>query len=275
MKKLFFPFFILLSITNIFAQDVKLGAKTFEESQILATAAGVLLEARGYSIEKHFNINTGILRLKLEKGEIDCYFEYFPGTARNFYRKHTDISEEEIKKLDKEKGLVWGQSISYSNGYVIVSKNDKYKLISDLDGAQERIFVNPDFMTRPEGYKKLSKLYNLGDLQVEEFDHRIILKFLKRKSSEKKGDVQLALIYETDPEISDGLTMLEDDKLHFKKYHPTPVCVEKSAHLIPILDVISKAITLKDIHALLRQVVPNKQAMTSIVQDWLKNKGIL
>ena len=68
---------LLLAACVANAQSVRIGSKTFGESYILAEAAALLLEERGYEVERRFGMNgTQILFEALENGAIDLYPEY-------------------------------------------------------------------------------------------------------------------------------------------------------------------------------------------------------
>ena len=71
------PLLLLLLPALAQAESVRIGSKTFAENYILAEAAALLLEARGFEVERRFGMNgTQILFDALSSDEIDLYPEY-------------------------------------------------------------------------------------------------------------------------------------------------------------------------------------------------------
>lgn len=264
--------FIVFTITIIypfivFSQTTTIGGKTFEESWAMAKAASLLLKNEGYSVSEKLNVSTGNLRQMLLIGDVDCYFEYSPGTALTFYKGTKDF--QEVKAKDLEKGLIWGKPAKFSNSWSVISTDPAYKRISDLEYFKGRVVVVETFVTRGDGFNKLKKHYGLDQLSAIEQGHAMVYKVLSL------GEIRLGVGFETDPQILEqNLTVLEDDKNFFAKYYPTPICRKEHSYALEYMNKITEVMTLKDIQKLISEMVKKPNNFDFIVSSWAKEVGL-
>lgn len=268
--------YLLISICfpiHIYSETIVIGGKTFDESQLFSTATAILLERDGVTVEKKLNITTTNLRKLQEEGKVDCYFEYFPGTALTFY-PNEEISKhnwDKIKELDFHKNLIWGESANYSNGFVVITNLKGVDKISNLSNVTEKIYLPASYRYRRlDGYELLSKHYNLSNLDVKEEGHLVILGLFKKKA------IRLGIVYDTDLKgMEQFATVLKDDKEFFFPYKPTPVCRSEKSFALEAMNKISSEITLDEMLGMIFNVSKSKQLIKVEAEKWLRKKGLL
>lgn len=215
--------FLLLSF-SVSAQTIRVGAKHFNESYILAEVISQLLEANGFKVERNYNLGGTLVCFEsLKNNQIDVYPEY-TGTISEAILKLTDKPGifDLNEKLKNEHGLEITGSFGFNNTYAFAVKKktaEKYNLvnISDLKAHPEiKTAMSYEFIKRKDGWENLAELYNINIKPVG-IDHGLAYQSLD------EGKIELTDVYSTDGEISKyDLVILKDDKKYFPQYMGVP-----------------------------------------------------
>jgi osmoprotectant transport system permease protein len=222
MKK--YILLILLASCSVSSQSIRVGAKHFNESYILAEVIAQLLESNGFKVERNYNLGGTLVCFEsLKNNQIDVYPEY-TGTISEAILKLTDKPGifDLNEKLKKEYGLEISGSFGFNNTYAFAVKKktaEKYNLvnISDLKAHPEiKAAMSYEFIKRKDGWENLAEMYNINIKPVG-IDHGLAYQSLD------EGKIELTDVYSTDGEISKyDLFILNDDKRFFPQYMGVP-----------------------------------------------------
>jgi len=270
------------------------GGKNFTEQYLLSDMAKQLLEKNGFNVHLRTGIGTAIARKALESGQIDLYYEY-TGTAYTLFFKQSnpDIMSDPIKiyrwvkEYDVKNGLIWLDPVNFNNTYTIMmSRTQARRLgIGTISEFAERIRENPrtlsialaaEFWERPDGFKKLMKIYEfrLPISNIRKMDMGLTYMALK------EGEVDAAMGFATDGRVSAfGLMNLEDDKRFFPAYNPAPVIRESTLNHHPqirdILLPLAGKLTTQEMRDLNAAVDVDHRAVRAVAGEWLEKNGLL
>lgn len=222
MKKVFL---ILLLFSSLNAQTIRVGSKHFNESYILGEIISQLLEAKGFKVERNFNLGGTLVCFEsLTNNQIDIYPEY-TGTISEAILKSTDkLTDEQLnEKLKSLHKLEMGKTFGFNNTYAFAVKKhtaEKYQLktISDLKKVPNlKIAVSYEFLKRKDGWENLALLYGLPQKPAG-IEHGLAYDALDA------GKIELTDVYSTDGEIPKyDLVILQDDKNYFPQYYAVPL----------------------------------------------------
>lgn len=220
---------LCLSVDGIASEKkIVIGGKNFTEQYLLCQMAKLLLEKAGFTVKLKTGLPTNLIRKALEEGEIDLYYEY-TGTAYTVFYKQSDPAimnnskkvYEWVRNHDRKKGLIWLDPVQFNNTYTLIMKKDIAKkkdirTISDLASyvnkhPKEPIFgIGTEFWERPDGFRKLMKVYGL----------KVPAEMIKKMSiglayiALKDGQISVGMGFATDGRISAfGFVSLVDDKI--------------------------------------------------------------
>ena len=264
---------------------VVVGSKDFTESAILGEIVAQMLEARGVSVERDFELGGNLPHDALLAGRIDLYPEY-TGTAYTAILHHAPITDpravsEQVKKEYEEKfNVVVSEPLGFENTFAILvrgadARQLKLKTISDAapHARNWRAGFGQDFMSRADGYPGFSKSYNLKFAeQPREMD--LSLTYIALAS----GKVDLIAGNSTEGRIAAlDLVQLEDDRHYFPPYEAVYLVRKDTRARVPALnEVLAKlahAISTEEMRKLNYDVDANKRSQAEVVREWLKRKG--
>lgn len=214
---------LTLLVTTILADDqqsVRIGAKAFTESVILANIARHLGREAGNDINSVEELGgTQVLWSALRSGEIDLYPEY-TGTIRQELMRDKELPDlATLRKELRALGLGMTDPLGFNNTYAIgvsqeTARVHGLKSISDL--AQHSDFqygFSNEFLDRGDGWPSLQAAYQLHPQEVRGLEHALAYRALAA------GEVEVIDVYTTDPNIRKyDLMLLEDDFSHFPEY---------------------------------------------------------
>jgi len=256
---------------------VVIASKDFTESIILAEIAAQLLEARGVSVERQFELGGNLPHEALLSGKVDLYPEY-TGTAYAAILHHTPISNSRkvYEQVKQEYATQFGLDISpplgFENTFAMLVRGEdarrlKLKTISDATPYAPgwRAGMGQDFMSRADGFPGFSKAYGLKFREVREMD--LSLTYIALASKQ----VDLIAGNSTEGRIATlDLVQLEDDRRYFPPYEA--VYVVRKAALTPtlseVLSKLSNAITTDEMRKLNYEVDGNKRDVKEVVREW-------
>lgn len=276
MKK--YLLLILIFATCINSQTIRVGAKHFNESYILAEIISQLLESNGYKVERNFNLGGTLVCFEsLKNNELDIYPEY-TGTISEAILKLNDKPGiyELNEKLKSEQGLEISGSFGFNNTYAFAVKKktaEKYNLktISDLRAFPElKTALSYEFIKRKDGWENLAEMYGLKNKPVG-IDHGLAYQSLD------DGKIELTDVYSTDGEISKyDLVILKDNRNFFPAYLAVPFL--RSMLDPKIKDLVhSLSGTINDslMRSMNSKVLYENKSFGEVANEFLKNNKLI
>jgi osmoprotectant transport system permease protein len=263
---------------------VTIASKDFTESIILAEIAAQLLEARGVSVERQFELGGNLPHEALLSGKADLYPEY-TGTAYAAILHHTPISDprQVFEQVKQEYATNFNLDISrplgFENTFAILVRGDdarrlKLKTISDaaLHTSKWRAGLGQDFMSRADGFPGFSKTYGLKFAEVREMD--LSLTYIALASKQ----VDLIAGNSTEGRIAKlDLVQLADDRHYFPPYEAVYILRKNalSPELTEVLGKLANAISTEEMRQLNYDVDGNKRDVKEVVREWIVKRGVL
>jgi osmoprotectant transport system permease protein len=256
---------------------VVIASKDFTESIILAEIAAQLLEARGVSVERQFELGGNLPHEALLSGKVDLYPEY-TGTAYAAILHHTPISNprQVYEQVKQEYATQFGLDISpplgFENTFAMLVRGEdarrlKLKTISDATphAPEWRAGMGQDFMSRADGFPGFSKAYSLKFREVREMD--LSLTYIALASKQ----VDLIAGNSTEGRIATlDLVQLEDDRHYFPPYEAVYVVRRGSLPVVSeVLAKLANAITTDEMRKLNYEVDGNKRDVKEVVREWV------
>lgn len=215
------------------APELRIGAKNFSESRILAEMILALAERQDVPVSGIVDYpSTQSIMTAIEDGVVDIYPEY-NGTGLVMLGQNpmTDGARAtaRVQELYGPLGLTWLDGFGFANNYGLVMRADRaaeldVQTISDLVpvAGDLGIAVEDDFPTRPlDGLEPLLQRYGMsfGNVEVVALEEREQVFDLLLNDS-----VDVAEAYTTDGQIAEyGLVVLEDDLDFFPIYDALPL----------------------------------------------------
>jgi osmoprotectant transport system substrate-binding protein len=277
------------------AQEKKItvGGKNFTEQYLLPELAKDLLEKNGFQVELKTGLPTNMARKAILTGEIDLYYEY-TGTAYTVFYKQNDpqiMNNPQavytwVKEKDAQKNLVWLDPVKLNNTYTLMmNKSQAEKLgissISDLAAYVDKhpedliVGIGTEFWNRPDGFKKLSKVYNLKF----PFDNIKKMSLGLAYQALKDGQIDVGMGFATDGRIAAfGFVTLEDNKQFFPVYNPAPVIrkevLERHPNIEAILKPLAENLSTNEMQNMNKAVDVEHKSESDVAEAWIKKKGL-
>jgi osmoprotectant transport system permease protein len=267
------------------AARVVVGSKDFTESVLLAEIVAQMLEARGLTVERQFELGGNLPHDALVAGRIDLYPEY-TGTAFTAILRHPPITDpravyDQVKREYAEKYNVdVSPPLGFENTFAILVRGKdarRLKLRTISEAAPHargwRAGFGQDFMSRADGYPGFSKAYGLRFAeQPREMD--LSLTYIALASNK----VDLIAGNSTEGRIAAmDLVQLEDDRRYFPPYEAVYLVRKDSLIRVPalgeVLAKLSNAITTEEMRKLNYEVDANKKNSAEVIREWIKLKG--
>ncbi|MEZ5478148.1 MAG: glycine betaine ABC transporter substrate-binding protein [Thiolinea sp.] len=284
-----------LSMTLVACQDdapvLKVGSKSFAESQVLAEMIAQLAENEGIEVERKIPYgDTNQILQAVKEAHIDVYPEY-NGTSLIFLGQapssDSAASTATVNRLFKPEGLEMGAGFGFANDYVMVMTQERaaalnVSKISDLAGLSDpaTFSIDEDFLKRPaDGLQQMNRRYGITGSQYVAFpvgsegkDQQI--------SALLEGSADVGELYSTDGQIAEyNLMVLEDDLQFFPVYDAMPLVRSAALVSIPqlqtVLEQLSGTISAADMQALNKAVDLDAQTPATVATAFLESKGLL
>lgn len=265
------------------AQRVVVGSKDFTESALLAEIVAQMLEARGVSVERRFELGGNLPHNALVSGTVDLYPEY-TGTAYTAILHHPPISDsravyEQTKQEYAQKfNVEVSAPLGFENTFAILirgadARRLNLKTISDAAPHANtwRAGFGQDFMSRDDGYPGFSKTYRLKFAEVREMD--LSLTYIALSSRQ----VDLIAANSTEGRIATlDLVQLADDKHYFPPYEAVYLVRQDILQRVPALrEVLAKlanAISTDEMQRLNYEIDGNRRDPKEVVREWIGGK---
>jgi osmoprotectant transport system permease protein len=264
---------------------VTVGSKDFTESALLAEIVAQMLETRGVSVERRFELGGNLPHEALVSGTLDLYPEY-TGTSYTAILHHAPISDpravyDQVKQDYASKfNVELSPPLGFENTFAILVRGEEarrlnLKTISDATPhtPRWRAGFGQDFMSRADGYPGFSKAYGLKFAEVREMD--LSLTYIALSSRQ----VDLIAANSTEGRIVTlDLFQLADDRRYFPPYEAVYLVRQDSVTRVPALrEVLSKlanAISTEEMRRLNYEVDGNKRDPKEVVREWLSGRGL-
>jgi osmoprotectant transport system permease protein len=262
---------------------VVIGSKDFTESALLAEIIAQMLEARGVTVERRFELGGNLPHDALVSGTMDLYPEY-TGTSYTAILHHPPISDpravyDQTKQeyADKFKVEV-SAPLGFENTFAILIRGAEarrlnLKTISDAapHTSTWRAGFGQDFMSRDDGYPGFSKTYGLKFAEVREMD--LSLTYIALSSRQ----VDLIAANSTEGRIATlDLFQLADDRHYFPPYEAVYLVRQDTLQRVPALrEVLAKlanAISTEDMRRLNFEIDGNRRDPKEVVKQWIGGK---
>lgn len=263
---------------------VAIGSKDFTESSLLAEIMAQMLEARGVSVERRFELGGNLPHEALVSGTLDLYPEY-TGTSYTAILHHAPIGDpravyDQVKQEYASRFKVEvSPPLGFENTFAILVRGAEarrlnLKTISDAapHTPQWRAGFGQDFMSRADGYPGFSKSYGLKFAAVREMD--LSLTYIALSSNQ----VDLIAGNSTEGRIATlDLFQLADDRHYFPPYEAVYLVRQDSLTRVPALrEVLAKlanAISTDEMRRLNYEIDGNKRDPKEVVKEWLRSRG--
>ncbi len=267
---------------------IRIGAKNFTESLLLAEMIAQLLEAQtNLTVERRYGLGgTMIAHNALREGAIDLYVEY-TGTALTAILRAPSMSDPEavydkVRTIYADKfKLVWLQPFRINNAYTlavrqVVARARGWTKISDLTAEAKglRAGFTPEFSERPDGYPGLAQAYDLRFGRVYDLEAALMYRALA------EDEVDVISAYATDGRIEAlQLVLLDDDRNFFPPYFAVPVVraevLARHPEIRTVIAPLSGVLDDEVMRALNWSVDGEKKNPRRVATDFLRAKGLL
>lgn len=260
---------------------IVVGSKNFTESMLLGEIAAQQLERKLHvSVERKLDLGGTLLTHEaILRGDIDLYPEY-TGTAASVVLKQS-IPEDPVRAYVvvkdaylKRFNLVWLPPLGFNDSFAMVIRTPEARQLAspDLSAALSRrwrLGVGYEFITRPDGLRRLDQIYGFHwDGTPRSMDLGLLYRALQQKR------VDMVSANSTDAQLSElQFTMLNDDKHAFPPYSACYVArkplLEQQASVGLFLTALSNHISEQTMRDLNKKVDVQHQPVSQVAKDFL------
>ena len=270
-------------------REIKIGAKNFGESRILAQMMAALVEEQGLPVGGVVDYaSTQAILEALKRGDIDAYPDY-NGTGLVMLGQNPmsdgDAATARVKEIYEPLGLSWRPRFGFANDYGLAMRPERaaelgVTSMSELvSRAGSLTFgIEDDFEKRPlDGFTPMAQRYDLdfGQVVVVPLSDRG-----KLYDDLLDGKTDVIEVYTTDGQIADyGLVVLDDDLEFFPVYQAAPLAnaASLSAHqgLGGALDALGGKIDAEQMRDLNRKVDIEGRSPRAVARDALARMNLI
>lgn len=268
---------------------IRIGAKNFGESRILAHMMAAIVEEQGLPVAGVVEYeNTPAILEALKRGDIDAYPEY-NGTGLVMLGQSPladgDAAMERVKQIFEPLGISWRERVGFANNYGLAMLSDRAEemRLTDMSqlvrrSAELTLGIEDDFTTRPlDGLNPMTQRYGFEFAAIEEVPLSDRGQLYDRLLD---GEVDVIEVYTTDGQIADyGLTILKDDLTFFPVYQLAPVVRLSSLSEHPTLggalDALGGTFSNEEMQTLNRRVDLEGRAPEAVARDALARLGLI
>jgi osmoprotectant transport system permease protein len=267
------------------ATRVVIASKDFTESSLLAEIIAQLLESRGVSVQRKFELGGNLSHEALLSGQADIYPEY-TGTSYTAILQHAPISDpravyDQVKREYAERfKLEISKPLGFENTFAMLIRGDEarklnLRTISDATpyASKWRAGFGQDFMSRADGYPGFSKAYGFKVGEVREMD--LSLTYIALSSRQ----VDLIAGNSTEGRIEKlDLVQLQDDRHYFPPYEAVYIMRRETLMQVPqlqeVLGKLAGAISTSEMRHLNYEIDGNKRDPKDVVKEWIASKNL-
>ncbi len=270
---------------------LRVGAKPFSESLILAEMIAQLAENEGIAVQRSLPFGpTRRVMEAVKQDALDVYPEYNGTSLSHLGQAPTNDGEAStatIQELFKPLGLEMTGKFGFSNDYAMVMTAERaaelgVSTIEDLARLANPVTysVDDDFVDRAsDGLQQMNRRYGINDSSVNVFSTTTEGKD-QIVSSLLEGNADVGELFMTDGQIAEyGLVVLEDNLKFFPVYEAAPLVRSDALAAIPALSGIFQKLTgvisAADMQAMNKAVDLDAQSAASVATAFLVEKGLL
>lgn len=262
---------------------IVIGSKNFTEQILLGEIAAQTLERKHLPVERRLGLGGTLLTHEaIVAGGIDIYPEY-TGTAASAILKQQPSSDPEqvylaVKKTYLERfHLVWLPPLGFNDTFAMVVRTaDAQKLSqASLSAARSqtwRLGMGFEFLTRPDGLRRLDQVYALNwNGLPKNMDLGLLYLALQNKQ------IDMAAAAWTDAQLTQPqFTVLKDDKGAFPPYNACYVVrqsvLEQRPEISQALNALAGRIGDDTMRTLNRRVDVDHQQVATVARDFLSTQ---
>lgn len=267
------------------AGSVTVGSANFPENVLLGEIYAQALEAKGVKVTKKLNIGSReVIYSQVQSGGLSVLPEY-NGALLAFLDKATkattteQVNAELKTKLPATLKILESSKAEDKDSVAVtqqVASQYGLKALPDLAPVAKDLVIGgpPEFKTRQQGLLGLTSVYGLNFKQFKSLDTGGPLTV----AALKKGDVQAANLFTTDPAIqANDFVVLEDPKNLFGAQNVTPLLNTKAANptVESALNAVSAKLDTQILADLLKKVSTDKEDPDKVAGDWLTSAGLV
>ena len=260
---------------------VEVGAKTFNESYILAELIGDLL-GRSYDVQQRRGLGSMVAFDGLRAGDLDCYVDY-SGTVWATVMKRDEVADartvlsEMTQWLAREHGIRCLGSLGFENAYALAVRRElaerlNLRTVEDLVPVAGRLSIcsDPEFFGRAE-WRNLKQTYGL------EFREQISMQSSLMYQAAGGGEVDVITAYTSDGRITRfDLVVLDDNRSVFPPYEAVLLLSPKAARSPPLVERLQWLIGAIDVEAMRRAnlMVDVENQSIAAAARWLRHTAM-
>ena len=271
-------------------QSLRVGAKPFAESQVLAEMIAQVAESKGIPVERSIPFGTTSKIMEAVKQDVlDVYPEY-NGTSLTFLGQAPtsdgQASTARVSELFKPLGLEMTGKFGFSNDYAMVMTRERaaelgVSTIQDLTRISGFTYaVEDDFVQRPaDGLQQMNRRYGINGANVitypvgTEGKDQIVSALLD-------GSADVGELFMTDGQIAEyDFLVLKDNLAFFPVYEVAPLvrsdALASISGLRETLQSLAGQITAADMQSMNKSVDLDAQSAASVANAFLVSKGLL
>jgi len=262
----------------LLSQTISIGAKNFNEGQLLSEILAQLFESNGFKIERKYNLGGTLICFEaLRNGEIDIYPEYTGTISEQILQSDLTFTLDDLRKrMGEQYGMEISKPYGFNNTYALAvtrSTAEKYDLqrISDLRiHPNLRLAFSYEFIERRDGWQNLATIYQLPQTPVG-IEHGLSYQAIEKEK------IDLIDIYSTDGEITRyDLKILDDDLEFFPVYMAVALYnSDLSQNSKGLISKLENSIDEDQMQKLNAQVVFEKQSYEQVARSFLKSENLL
>jgi osmoprotectant transport system permease protein len=277
-RLLLIPLAALFLLAPSQEKKISIGSKSFPESRLLGEMFALLLEDRGYVVERKLWLGgTKVCFDALVAGGLDVYPEYTGTIEQAILKLDHRASLEELRgRVRKDHKLEILDPLGFNNTYAIAIRRDTAKrlgleTISDLGEHPElKHGYGHEFLNRKDGWPSLSSAYGFTVTPVG-LEHGLAYQAIE------KGEIDVIDAYSTDGKLLKyRLKILKDDKEFFPRYFGVPlVRGDMDPEIQRLLNLLAGKIDDERMMAANARVEVDKEEFAVVAQDLLKELGLI
>ncbi|MDX1747317.1 MAG: ABC transporter substrate-binding protein [Halobacteriales archaeon] len=267
---------------------ITVGSFNFPESVILAEIYAQAMEDAGYPVETELNLGAReLIFTDLQEGNIDFLPEYVGSSLGVGFGGEPTSDTEETRAALQEEFDEFGFEVlepapgQDKNVFVVTqSFADEHDLetVSDLANVDDTIVFGgpPECQERETCLLGLQDTYGLDNIEFQAIQEGSV-----RISSLENGDIDLSLLFSTQPVINErGFVALEDDQGMIPAENIVPVVNEEildayGDDLRSLINSISAEITTDTLLELNGQVELEGMDPAEVATQWLQDNGFV
>lgn len=264
--------------------SVTVAGFNFSESSILLEIYAQALEGAGVTVERQADAGTRELLLpEVRAGNIDIVPEYLGSLLSAGYGETPDTDPQAALEQAREVvaaddlALLEPAEAQNKNVFVVATdwaESNGVTSLADLaDAGDVTLAGGPECEARETCFAGLSSVYGLDNVSFESVQEKG-----PRLTRLESGDVEMILLFSTDPVFEDGtLTILEDPENLTPPESVVPLVRQDALDADPAieetLDAVSAALTTEGLTTLNAEASQGSQP-ADIAAGWLEDNGM-